>query len=84
MPGSQRHDDAPPSSPPRHSPLTTLPVTGDRPKRWMKQYRTEVAASVSSVLSTFVAYPLDSVKTRMQAYVPLEEICTSALETDGR
>jgi len=34
----------------------------------MKQYRTEVAASSSSILSTFVAYPLDSVKTRMQAY----------------
>ncbi|KAJ5038139.1 uncharacterized protein L3040_007008 [Drepanopeziza brunnea f. sp. 'multigermtubi'] len=35
---------------------------------WMKRYRTELAASTSSVLSTFVAFPLDSVKTRMQTY----------------
>ncbi|KAF4634974.1 hypothetical protein G7Y89_g3124 [Cudoniella acicularis] len=39
-----------------------------RQKRWVKRYRTEVAASVSSVLSTFSAFPLDSVKTRMQTY----------------
>lgn len=57
-------------------------------KHWAKQYRTEIAASSSSLLSTFAAvsansshgtdrepllmsnqYPLDSVKTRMQAYV---------------
>jgi len=37
-------------------------------KRWVKRYRTEVAASLSSVLSTFAAFPLDSVKTRMQTY----------------
>ncbi|KAL9035818.1 MAG: hypothetical protein Q9180_004645 [Flavoplaca navasiana] len=37
-------------------------------KHWAKQYRTEIAASSSSLLSTFAAYPLDSVKTRMQAY----------------
>ncbi|KAH8687831.1 mitochondrial carrier domain-containing protein [Tricladium varicosporioides] len=37
-------------------------------KRWVKRYRTEVAASVSSVFSTFAAFPLDSVKTRMQTY----------------
>ncbi|KAL3422454.1 mitochondrial carrier C29A3.11c [Phlyctema vagabunda] len=39
-----------------------------KPKRWIKRYRTEVAASASSVLSTFFAFPLDSVKTRMQTY----------------
>ncbi|KAL8652852.1 MAG: hypothetical protein Q9226_004087 [Calogaya cf. arnoldii] len=39
-----------------------------RRKHWAKQYRTEIAASSSSLLSTFAAYPLDSVKTRMQAY----------------
>ncbi|KAF2759486.1 mitochondrial carrier [Pseudovirgaria hyperparasitica] len=33
-----------------------------------KEYRTEIAASSSSLLSTLAAYPLDSVKTRMQAY----------------
>jgi hypothetical protein len=41
---------------------------GGQQKRWVKRYRTEVAASVSSVLSTFFAFPLDSVKTRMQTY----------------
>ncbi|KAI5801612.1 mitochondrial carrier domain-containing protein [Peziza echinospora] len=35
---------------------------------FLKRYRTEVAASASSCLSTFTAFPLDSVKTRMQAY----------------
>ena len=66
-----------------------LPIIQHR-KHWAKKYRTEIAASGSSVLSTFVAvgriyalkfldhyantryswqYPLDSVKTRMQAYV---------------
>jgi len=38
------------------------------PKRWVKRYRTEVSASMSSVLSTAAAFPLDSVKTRMQTY----------------
>lgn len=38
------------------------------PKRFIKRYRTEVAASASSVLSTLTAFPLDSVKTRMQTY----------------
>ncbi|KAJ3483551.1 hypothetical protein NLG97_g7280 [Lecanicillium saksenae] len=33
-----------------------------------KRYRTEIAASSSSVFSTLVAFPLDSVKTRMQTY----------------
>jgi len=37
-------------------------------KRWIKRYRTEVAAGMSSILSTFAAFPLDSVKTRMQTY----------------
>jgi len=41
---------------------------GGRPRRFVKRYRTEVAASISSVLSTVIAFPLDSVKTRMQTY----------------
>ncbi|RDA87899.1 hypothetical protein CP532_1683 [Ophiocordyceps camponoti-leonardi (nom. inval.)] len=32
------------------------------------RYRTEIAASSSSVFSTLAAFPLDSVKTRMQTY----------------
>jgi hypothetical protein len=35
---------------------------------FLYKYRTEVAASMSSVLSTATAFPLDSVKTRMQTY----------------
>ncbi|KAL8644211.1 MAG: hypothetical protein Q9210_007368, partial [Variospora velana] len=50
---------------PIHSPI--LPSPQQR-KHWAKHYRTEIAASTSSLLSTYAAYPLDSVKTRMQAY----------------
>ena len=62
-------------------------LRSEQAKRWTKRYRTEVAASSSSLLSTFTAvrmsyneryhvrigsansfqYPLDSVKTRLQA-----------------
>ncbi|CAK7209194.1 hypothetical protein SBRCBS47491_000358 [Sporothrix bragantina] len=38
------------------------------PQRWVKRYRTEVSASLSSAISTACAFPLDSVKTRMQTY----------------
>ena len=37
-------------------------------KHWLKKHRTLIASSSSSILSTFTAFPLDSVKTRMQAY----------------
>ncbi len=43
-------------------------VGKEEPRRWIKRYRTEVAASSASVLSTVTAFPLDSVKTRMQTY----------------
>ncbi|KAI0878484.1 mitochondrial carrier protein [Hypoxylon argillaceum] len=43
-------------------------VDKEEPRRWVKRYRTEVAASSASVLSTVTAFPLDSVKTRMQTY----------------
>ncbi|KAI9884653.1 MAG: hypothetical protein M1823_003573 [Watsoniomyces obsoletus] len=68
MPSSDGHDD--PSHPPpgSRSSWPFWPVEGERSKRWLKMYRTEIAASSSSILSTCAAYPLDSVKTRMQAY----------------
>ncbi|KAF1814596.1 mitochondrial carrier [Eremomyces bilateralis CBS 781.70] len=44
------------------------PYLDDSRKLWIKKYRTEIAASTSSLLSTFMTYPLDSVKTRMQTY----------------
>lgn len=37
-------------------------------KAFSKKYRTEIAASSSSLLSTFVAFPLDFAKSRMQSY----------------
>lgn len=37
-------------------------------KAFAKKYRTEIAASSSSVLSTFTAFPLDFTKSRMQSY----------------
>ncbi|KAL2753727.1 hypothetical protein ACRALDRAFT_2110407 [Sodiomyces alcalophilus JCM 7366] len=40
----------------------------ERTQRLAKRYRTEIAASASSVVSTVAAFPLDSVKTRMQTY----------------
>jgi hypothetical protein len=40
----------------------------EKTRRLVKQYRTEIAASTSSVFSTLAAFPLDSVKTRMQTY----------------
>ena len=46
----------------KHAPLSFLPNT------FVKRYRTEIAASSSSVFSTLAAFPLDSVKTRMQTY----------------
>ena len=40
----------------------------DRANSLVWRYRTEIAASSSSVFSTLAAFPLDSVKTRMQTY----------------
>ena len=37
-------------------------------KAWAKNYRTEIAASTSSVLGAFSAFPLDFAKSRMQSY----------------
>lgn len=35
---------------------------------WVRKYRTTISAGMSSVVSTAIAFPLDSVKTRMQTY----------------
>lgn len=43
-------------------------ATRDRTDSLVWRYRTEIAASSSSVFSTLAAFPLDSVKTRMQTY----------------
>ncbi|KAL9057016.1 MAG: hypothetical protein Q9162_002564 [Coniocarpon cinnabarinum] len=44
------------------------PMLNVHSRRWIKKYRTEISASSASLLSTLTAYPLDSVKTRMQAF----------------
>ncbi|KAK8039772.1 hypothetical protein PG993_008183 [Apiospora rasikravindrae] len=43
-------------------------TSSEKQRRWIKRYRTEVSASSASVLSTISAFPLDSVKTRLQTY----------------
>lgn len=40
----------------------------DSAKLFVKEYRTPVAAGTSTVASTFVAFPLDFAKSRMQSY----------------
>lgn len=40
----------------------------DRTKKFLKDYRTPLASSTASVISTFVAFPLDFAKSRMQSY----------------
>ncbi|CAO1600686.1 hypothetical protein XANCAGTX0491_004369 [Xanthoria calcicola] len=71
LPKQDSHGKGPIQTPraqaPIHSAAALIP-NSPRRKHWAKQYRTEIAASSSSLLSTFAAYPLDSVKTRMQAY----------------
>jgi solute carrier family 25 carnitine/acylcarnitine transporter 20/29 len=47
--------------------LAYFPMTKEA-KAWTKKYRTEIAASSSSILSTFSAFPLDFAKSRMQSY----------------
>lgn len=49
-------------------PQQQQPLVTYEQKKFIKRYRTEVAASASSVLSTLATFPLDSVKTRMQTY----------------
>ncbi|KAG5951493.1 hypothetical protein E4U53_002975 [Claviceps sorghi] len=48
--------------------MTSTQRGRDHANSFVKQYRTEIAASSSSVFSTLAAFPLDSVKTRMQTY----------------
>ncbi|KAI9798706.1 MAG: hypothetical protein M1825_005033 [Sarcosagium campestre] len=85
MPGTNRSDDESSMEPQRRSPLSFPDMSGDRPKKWMKTYRTEIAASSSSVLSTLVAFPLDSVKSRMQTYKfnSVADCVTHTYRTEG-
>ncbi|KAK4549633.1 hypothetical protein LTR36_004934 [Oleoguttula mirabilis] len=77
MPGPQDDDkppstprkDAAPPPPPAKPPGSILSFQASEDvKRFAKKYRTEISASSSSVMSTFVAFPLDFAKSRMQSY----------------
>lgn len=68
--GVDNKQDAPSAAPKDFHNVSRSLLRSEQAKRWTKKYRTEVAASSSSLLSTFAAYPLDSVKTRLQAYAP--------------
>ena len=56
----------------------------DDVKKFAKKYRTEIAASTSSVLSTFLAFPLDFTKSRMQSYeTPFLHTVKDAYKAEG-
>ncbi|THW35262.1 hypothetical protein D6D17_05552 [Aureobasidium pullulans] len=59
-----------PTQPPRLGILEY--EASDDVKRWARRYRTELASMSSSVLSTFIAFPLDFAKTRMQSWVDID------------
>ncbi|KAG8631346.1 hypothetical protein KVT40_000486 [Elsinoe batatas] len=50
------------------SPVGGSAIFGDNFMRIAKEYRTPLASSSASVLSTFIAFPLDFAKSRMQSY----------------
>ncbi|KAF2480005.1 mitochondrial carrier domain-containing protein [Neohortaea acidophila] len=72
MPSSDDKNDSndAKSEKPQPSPADTIFFfqPSHKVKRFAKKYRTEIAASTSSVLSTFFAFPLDFTKSRMQSY----------------
>lgn len=61
MESSNKSKIAPPSY------MATL-MEDKETRAFVKKYRTEIAASTSSLLSTFAAFPLDFTKSRMQSY----------------
>ncbi|KAI5198125.1 hypothetical protein E4T39_06945 [Aureobasidium subglaciale] len=65
-PDKSHNEQQRPTPPPRFGVLEY--EASDDVKRWARKYKTELASMSSSVLSTFVAFPLDFAKTRMQSY----------------
>lgn len=58
-----------PTSPTKGTPSSIFHFQASKDvKAFAKKYRTEISASSSSVLSTFLAFPLDFAKSRMQSY----------------
>lgn len=76
VPDDQRQQQPKPAKPHDASSSTSSPNTSSifhfqaskDVKAFAKKYRTEISASSSSVLSTFLAFPLDFAKSRMQSY----------------
>ena len=61
--------DSSAESKPANRAANILPFQANKDvKRFAKKYRTEISASSSSLLSTFLAFPLDFAKSRMQSY----------------
>ncbi|KAK9237201.1 mitochondrial carrier domain-containing protein [Lipomyces kononenkoae] len=48
--------------------ITAASSENELPSTWRREYNTAVSAGLSSLVSTFVGFPFDSIKTRMQAY----------------
>ncbi|KAI1800952.1 mitochondrial carrier domain-containing protein [Daldinia bambusicola] len=67
MPAESNFQDVTSSTIPTRT-MSQLSGGSEKSRRWIKRYRTETAASTASVMSTVTAFPLDSVKTRMQTY----------------
>ena len=61
-------ESSPAPKPSNHNSTIFYFQPSDDVKKFAKKYRTEISASTSSVLSTFVAFPLDFAKSRMQSY----------------
>jgi hypothetical protein len=68
MPAESNIQDVTSPAPLRTRTMPQLSGSSEKPRRWVKRYRTEVCAGTASVLSTVTAFPLDSVKTRLQTY----------------
>ncbi|RYP52374.1 hypothetical protein DL769_010686 [Monosporascus sp. CRB-8-3] len=68
MPAESSIQNVTGATPLRTRTMPQLSTGSEKPRRWIKRYRTELSASSASVLSTVTAFPLDSVKTRLQTY----------------
>lgn len=73
----------PPAATPRHASLAQQ--RSEAVKQWSKNHRTEIASCTASLLSTVTCYPLDTIKTQLQAhkYAGIWDCTKSVYRTDG-
>lgn len=64
--GDDRAADRPAMEKAEFSSISPLVVTPRQARHWAKQYRTEIAAGTSSILSTFSAVSLDAPPLRVE------------------